>query len=375
MLVGMSLVLACARPARSGDAHAGAVPLLLIMMGVVLAATKALLDPGVEGNEEAWVLAAQAAFLVVLALPRTRLEVGHAQSTSSNLLPVLGLTAAAAMAAVLDPADQHQKKLLRCTALCLPWVAASVLRRCSPFDSASGFAVALLPAAVFLSQAEKGPVLAAACFAAPLALDRRAALSRRLAGTVVLLTAAAIAWDLVLRAKGYDSVSDYFATRVMKEQANEVRLLGMVADGHRLELWDTALQQMTASPILGMPLGAIADQYGFDEHNSFVFFLARTGACGVIWAALYVLTLGPRIDHVLPRSATSIARACALLPMLAFASVGNFFNDGDYLLAIALASRLAPRGVSPLPNAPSVRGRRRAKVRPPSCREREAAPG
>ncbi len=341
LYLGVLLMVAGHRQWSNGAPSRVVMLFALLYVGFV-AATKAMTcETG--GAWEAAVLAAQPAVIVLLLTPQSRAErrVRRIIATPLVLIAVSGI--ALYFAAFADQSNLFEKKALRILTLCAPWAVAGIAANglgLSSFRLAYWLAL-LASLSVFILQGEKTPVLGgllfvAGCFCVGVQLEPvwRVVVKWSL---VIILTG--IAWQCVLETRGYTGIEDYFERRIVKSHLDEARVAGVLADGTRLTLWRESLDLMAASPIDGMALDAAVESKGYDEHNAFVFYMARTGLLGfpVLVAGVFLLYSLRREEGL-----SICIRSMAILPGLLYASVGNYFCDGDYLLAVALASRLAP---------------------------------
>lgn len=341
LYLGVFLMVAGHRRWSDGAPSRVAMLFALLCVGFV-AATKAMTSE-TDGVWEAAVIAAQPALIVLLLTPQSRVESRMRRISATPLVLIAVSGIALCFALFADQSNLYEKKALRILTLCAPWAVAGIAANCLGASSwRLGYWLALLASlSVFILQGEKTAVLGgllfvAGCLCVGVQLEP---VWRVVVKWSLVIILAAIAWQCVLETRGYTGIEDYFERRIVKSHVDEARIAGVLADGTRLTLWRDSLDLMAASPIDGMALGAAVESKGYDEHNAFVFYTARTGLLGfpVLVAGVFLLC---SLRH--EKGLSICIRSMAILPGLLYASVGNYFCDGDYLLAVALASRLAP---------------------------------
>ena len=313
--------------------------LLAILLAAAVISLFKIVDSTESDANEAAVWVAQVAFVVALISPRSRAEsaVARVWFQPYTLIPLA--LCALVVTSQLDATDSHQKKLIRIIGIVLPWVVARVFLWRSPLASPSS-AIALIAATmVYLLQFEKTPILAAGLLALPPFFDRREPLARRLMGCLIFALLFAMLWQIALESSKYGGIGDYWSARVVKDGRDEQRLLGIFADGGRFSLWVESFELASKSIWIGMPFGAFRTLHEYDEHNAFVFFLARSGVIGF---AIFSLLAFEWLTSMTRCKSENVARSIALAPTLLFALVGNYFCDLDYLTAATFACRLLP---------------------------------
>lgn len=342
MLCGVALALIIATPKRKAR-QTGSSEMVLVgsLLAIVVVALFKCFQEQNSDTSEAVVLVAQVALVVSLLLPRSQLEAKFVDTALRPWTLVLLTLCLLAITSQLDMADSHEKKLVRIFVVVLPWIVARVCLWKNPLVSPPSMVALVAATSVYLLQFEKTLVAAVSLMIAPLFLDRRVRLSRRIAGFFVLIFAFAAMWGIVLRDHGYEGISHYWSARVVKDGHDQERVLGFLADGGRFSLWADSLELWSESPVVGMPLGRFKAAQGYDEHNAFIFYFARTGLVGFGIAIVLAIYWVSSVMHHRDVDVL-VARSVALFPTLLFASVGNYFCDADYLLALILASRLVP---------------------------------
>jgi hypothetical protein len=315
---------------------------LVLIVTLLAAASIALfkiLDSPESDASEAAVWVAQVAFVVALISPRSRAESAIPGFRFQPHTLVLLVLCALVVTSQLDSTDSYQKKLIRMIGIVLPWAVARIFLWRSPLASPAS-AIALIAATlVYLFQFEKTPILAAGLLAVPLFFDRRVPVARRFMGLLVFALLFAMLWQIALKNSRYGGIGDYWSARVVKDGRDEQRLLGLFADGGRFSLWVESFELASRSIWTGMPFGEFRKLHEYDEHNAFVFFLARSGVMGF---AIFSLLAFEWLTSMIRCKSESVARSIALAPTLLFALVGNYFCDLDYLTAATFACRLVP---------------------------------
>jgi hypothetical protein len=337
--VGMALCLCISRPSSKSVRPNPAVLLAACCAVAVIAFAKLAHAESENDVVVTLVLIAQMGLVVALVTPRTKVERWLEVWLRGAWRCALIAIGCSAVVMFHSTDERYEVKLVRLLSISLPWIAAGSLVAGGGRISVAHLLAIGFTVLTFCLQYEKTPIIAAVLFLGGISLAMPVSRSRKILFLLVSSMLGAIIWSEVLHSRGFSGASDYFHRRVEKSSRDEIRVLGVVADGGRIEIWSNVVDKWTENPIFGTPLSGVRSDYGFDEHNVLLYFLSRTGVVGL--GVLLAVALSARMWRW-KADRYALARASALMPLLLYGFVGNYLCDSTYLLAAILSVRLLP---------------------------------